>query len=156
MPVIVTHGLAELRAALKQMSADAPKELAKANKRVGQIVATEAIRLAPTGPHEGGGKVRPITKSIHALQSQNKVTIAAGGKSSPQAAGTEFGGTIPRRGFKGRKSRARRLANFFGGNSVTHLTQHPYLLPAIHNKLEEVVDAYEQMLVDVAAKFRRA
>jgi hypothetical protein len=154
-PFVRVTGLTELRAALKTVSAEAPKDLAKANKRAAMIVAVEAEKRAPKGPHEGGGKVVPISKSIHGLLSANKVTVAAGGARSPHAAGAEFGGYIPRRGFKGKKAYAKKLTLIYGGHTVTHLKQQPYLLPAITAKLDEVIDAYRGFLDDVANRIRK-
>lgn len=140
------------------MSKNAPRELNAAGLRAGKIVQAEAKHLAPKGTHEGGGAVVPIEQSIHLTQStkKNTVTIIAGGKSTPHAAPLEFGGSIPRRGFKGINRRGKRTARLLGGGGVlTHVKAHPYIFPAIRNKAEAVMAEYVKALEALASKFGR-
>ena|SRR5438093_5314066 len=138
------------------MSKEAAKELGKANKAAGQIVVMEARRRAPRGPHEGSGKYTPLSRGINASSSQTTVSVFAGGKRTPYAAAIEFGGTIPRRGFKGLNRRGKRQARALHVGVLTHITARPYLRPAVQAKLADVVIAYERMLDNLTEKLRRA
>lgn len=125
-PEIRVIGLRELRRDLKRLDADWPKELAKANTAAAQIVATEAQRRAPAGPHQGGGSVTPIRQSIRASRAQRSASVSFGGARSPHAAPTEFGGTLARHASASR----------------TTVRQRAFLYPAITAKTAEVVQTY--------------
>lgn len=129
-PEIRVLGLAELRRDLKRLGAQWPKELAKANNRAAEVVAAEARRRAPAGPHQGGGSVTAITQSIRATKAQRSASVSFGGPRSPHAAPTEFGGTLPRHASRSR----------------TTVRQRAFLYPAIAAKTDEVVLTYQAML----------
>jgi hypothetical protein len=126
-------GLRELRRALREVDRALPGQLAAVNHAAAEVVAVEARRRAPRGPHEGGPKDQPftpITESIRALNQQTKGVIAAGGVRTPHAAVLEFGGTIPRH-----HSRTR-----------TTVRAQPSVYPALRAKRDEVVDVYSRAL----------
>jgi hypothetical protein len=130
-----------------------PRQLTKANKSAAQLVAVEAIRLAPKGTHEGGGAVVPISQSIKAVASAQKVSVVAGGKNTPHAAPTEWGGRIARRGFKGLNRRGKAAARAGGSSGIlTHIKRQPYLMPAVKNKLGQVVQEYRKAIDVLIAK----
>lgn len=82
------EGLAELRRALKAISATAPKELSAAGKEVAQFVAADAQSAA-----QGlGGVAAKVAPSIRAAAAAGGGAIALGGSAYPMAAGAEFGG----------------------------------------------------------------
>lgn len=145
--------MTELRNALAQMSKNAPRELAKANARVARIAVAEAKRRAPKGPHQGGGRDPQIAQHIQAVVSGSTVSITA---TAVDAAAYEFGGMIARRGFKGRGRTAKRFARTYGGKTVTRITAQPFMYPAVEAKLDEIVQAYETMLLTQIAQFERA
>ncbi len=82
------EGLAELRRALKAVSATAPKELSAAGKDVARFVADDA-RSAASGL---GGVAAKVAPSISAMAASGGGAIGLGGASYPMAAGAEFGG----------------------------------------------------------------
>jgi hypothetical protein len=82
------EGLAELRRALKAVSAEAPKELAAAGKEVAGFVADDARGLA-SGL---GGVAAKVAPSIAAGGGARGGSVNFGGASYPMAAGAEFGG----------------------------------------------------------------
>jgi hypothetical protein len=129
-------GLNQFRRDLKQVDAAWPKELAKANKQAAQVVADEAIRRAPAGPHQGSGSIIPIKRSIKALQAQRRAAVAMGGARSPHAGPTEFGGTLRRH----------------ASSSRTTVRQRAFLYPAISAKTEQVVLVYSALLDQIAQK----
>jgi hypothetical protein len=135
-------GLSELRQALKAVSKDAPKELAKVNKQAGDIVVAVARPRAPHGKHEGSGPIIPIANSIRASQTAGKVAILAGGKRTPHAAPYEFGGTIARAGHKGETLRLHYKTNKAAHSGRTHIKKHAYLIPAIEASRQRVMDMY--------------
>lgn len=137
MQTIRVSGLSELRAALKRVDAEAPKELAKTNHEVGQIVVDKAKELAPSGPHQGGGSITPIAASIHANQAGTKVVVIAGGARSPHATVYEFGGRIRRHG---------------GG--FTRIAKRAYLYPAVEQKQQEIREKYLGMIDNLVERFR--
>jgi HK97 gp10 family phage protein len=147
-------GLREFRRELKQAGQQWPKELRQANKDAAEIVAADARRRAPRGPHLGGGRVRPVVSSIRALASQGRGQVAIGGASTPHAQVLEFGGTIPRRGQTGTAAIQARHGSFAkAGLSVTPVRAQPYLYPALAAKADEVVEFYGEALDRV---YRRA
>lgn len=152
MPVRIT-GLSELKQALKELDKNAPKELGKANKQVAQIVVREAERRTPSGPHQGGGSITPIARSIRASQSQLKVSVMAGGSKTPHAGATEFGGFIPRRGNAGANRNRKKYLRSIGGRGLTHVKKQAYLLPAVQAKLADVLIAYDRAIKSVVDKF---
>lgn len=152
---VQTRGLAELRRDLRAVDRSFGPQLGRANQRAAQVVADDAKRRAPKGPHEGGGTVAPISSTITALRRQNAATVAIGGSRSPHAPVTEFGGTIPRAGADKQlitSARRRRVSHAAVGLKVTHVTQQAYLYPAIYAKTGEVVLVYNAALGEVMAK----
>lgn len=147
---IEVHGLRELRRELRRVSADLPKELARANQEAAEIVAAEARRRAPRGPHEGRPRVTPIHQSVKALRQQSRGVVAIGGARSPHAVVTEFGGTIPRMGSqRGQVAEAQakhRAFRRYGGISTTTVRKQAYLYPALDAKRDEVVERYGDLL----------
>ena|ERR1051326_8374918 len=141
------------------MRAEFPKELAKAHREIGKIVANEAIAEAPKGTHQGGGSIIPISQSIKAVASAKAVVIRAGGPATPPAAPLEFGGYIARRGFSGinrrGKQRAREIYKQGTRGILTHVKKQPYLFPAAQKKTDEVIDAYYDALDNLIDKFNR-
>jgi hypothetical protein len=135
---VEVEGLREFRRELRQAGQQWPKELRQANKDAAEIVAEDARRRAPRGPHLGGGRVRPIVSSIRALASQGRGQVAVGGASTPHGPVLEFGGTIPRRGDTGARTQVR---------------AQPSLHPALAAKGDEVVEFYGEALDRV---YRRA
>jgi hypothetical protein len=153
---IQVNGMRELRWALKQASAELPKELAAANQEAARIVAKEARRRAPEGAHQGGGKIVPVKQSIRALRQQSKAIVAIGGARSPHAVVTEFGGVIPRRGsHRGQVAEAQakhRGFRRYGGISVTRVRKQAYVYPALAAKRDEVIDAYGDLIGQLLSK----
>ena len=152
MPIQV-QGLRELRTALKGVSASAPKELATANHKVGQIVVDKAKELAPKGSHQGGGSYRPIVESIHANQAGTNVTVSVGGARTPYAKVTEFGGTIPRRGYSTGGFRSRKGYSSRGAGTFTRIRKRAYLYPAIAATQEQIRATYLEMLDALVLRF---
>jgi hypothetical protein len=144
------QGLSELRRALRSVDRSWGTELGKANQAAARVVAQEASRRAPRGPHEGGGSVSPISSTITAQRRQNAATVAIGGARSPHAVVIEFGGSIPRRGadqeLVAKARRRKRSFRDVGIGSRTSIAARPYLYPAIEAKTGEVVAEYEKQL----------
>jgi hypothetical protein len=82
------EGLAELRRALKAVSADAPKELNAAAKEVAAFVADDA-RSTAAGL---GGVAAHVAPSIKPSGTARGGAINLGGAAYPMALGAEFGG----------------------------------------------------------------
>lgn len=152
-------GLRELRAELRRLGGDWPKELQRAHQNAAEIVEREAERRAPRGPHEGGGAVRPIVSSIRSGGTQRMGYVAIGGAASPHGPPTEFGGTIPRRGFKGVSRTEKRKGKIIAGKvhaaerfktrvavSVTRVRRQAFLYPAIDAKRAEVLEAFGEAI----------
>jgi hypothetical protein len=129
-------GLREFRRDLRRVDKTLPKELGKAHQEVGQIVADEAIRRAPAGPHQGAGSVTPIKGSIRALRRQSGAAVAMGGARSPHVPPTEFGGTLARHASRSR----------------TTVHQRAFLYPAIAAKTDQVLLVYSKLIQQVAGK----
>lgn len=85
---VSVEGLAELRRALKQVSAEAPKELSAAGKEVAGFVADDARGAASSL----GGVAGHVAPSIRAAAAGGGGAVALGGTAYPMAAGAEFGG----------------------------------------------------------------
>lgn len=152
---IQTRGLAELRRDLRAVDRSFGPLIGRANQRAAQVVADEAKRRAPKGPHQGGGTVAPISSTIRALRRQQAASVSIGGARSPHAVVTEYGGSIPRRGSDAatvRQAQRRKQAFVRHGLSVTHVRKRAYLYPAIDAKAGEVVLVYEAGLGEVMAK----
>jgi hypothetical protein len=128
---IEVHGLRELRAALKNAEGRSPRELQLANKRAAEIIAREARRRAPAGPHEGGGRVAPIAASIKAQATTGRGVVAFGGQRSPHAPAYEFGGTLKRHASQSR----------------TRVQKRPFVYPAIEAEIPHVLEQYERALI---------
>lgn len=127
---IHVEGLRELRRELKHAGDRFPKELREANKQAAEVVAPEMRRRAPRGPHEGGGRVRPIVASVRALATQQRAQVAVGGVTTPHAAAWNYGGTLRR----------------FHSTSRTRVPARPYVEPAVKAKTDEVVELYGDAL----------
>lgn len=123
-------GLRDFRRELKRLGPEWPKELRQANKDAAELVAVDARRRGPRGPHEGGGRVVPIHLNIRALGSQTKGQVATGGARSPHGPVYEFGGTIRRHNSQAR----------------TPVRAQPYLYPALEAKRGEVVEFYGEAI----------
>jgi hypothetical protein len=149
------EGLSQLRRDLRTIDRKFGKQLGEANFRAAKVVADEAIRRAPRGAHQGGGRVAPISSTIAATRRQSAATVAIGGARSPHSVVTEFGGSIPRRGAdRHAVAHARRRRRSFrsAGIAEHHLTpvrQQPYLYPAIDAKADEVMSLYGRLLGDL-------
>lgn len=119
-------GLRQLRATLTAADPALVTQVAQANNRAAEVVAAEARRRAPAGPHQGGGTVTPIRASVKALRAARAAAVAMGGARSPHAAPTEFGGTLRR----------------FNSTSRTRVTHRAFLYPAIEATRPEVIRVY--------------
>jgi hypothetical protein len=133
--VVRVFGLRELRAALKRTEDRAPKELQLANKRAADLVAREAQRRAPRGPHQGGGNVQPVAASIRSQATTGKAVVAFGGRRSPHAPPLEFGGTLRR----------------FHSASRTRVQKRPFVYPAIEAERDHVLEQYERALIAITS-----
>ena len=152
---VQTRGLAELRRDLRAADKSFGPEVGRANQAAAQVVATEAKRRAPKGPHQGGGAVAPISSTITALRRQKAASVSIGGARSPHAVVTEYGGSIPRRGSDVstvRTAQRRKQAFSRHGLKVTHVRQQAYLYPAIAAKAGEVALLYGAMLDQIMSK----
>jgi hypothetical protein len=127
---IEVHGLRDFRRELRRMGQEFPRELRQANKGAADLVAPEARRRVPRGPHQGGGRVQPIIASVKAGGTQRAGYVAIGGARSPHAPVYEFGGTLRRHASASR----------------TQVTARPFLYPAIAARTDEVVDFYGRAL----------
>lgn len=145
MGTVRIEGLSEFRNELNLLLRTAPEQLDQVNFAIAGIIAVEARRHAPHGIHQGGGLVVPIMASIKTQQVSGKAQIVVGGTHSPHAAVTEFGGRIPRRGFRGKRRSITRLRAIAHG-AITHVRKQPYLYPAIESKSEDIKAKYMQML----------
>src|SRR5262245_8022884 len=149
------QGLRDFRRELKRMGPEFPAELKQANLDAAELVAADARRRAPRGPHEGGGRVVPISQNIRALGSQAKGQVAIGGARSPHAVVTEFGGTIPRRGQSRLliEQQQRSHRSFVrAGLSVTPVRAQPYLYPALAAQREAVIEFYGEAIDRVSRR----
>lgn len=147
---IEVHGLREFRRELKRLGEEFPKELRQANKDAAELVADEARRRAPRGPHEGKPKIQPAVASVKAGGTQRAGYVAIGGARSPHAPVLEFGGSIPRRGrdpsLAAKAIASHRSFASVGITSLTHVRKQPYLYPAIAATADEVVEFYGEAL----------
>lgn len=85
---VKVEGLAELRKALKAVSADAPKELTAASKEVATFVAADARGLA-----QGlGGVAARVAPTVKGSGTTTGGAITLNGDAHPEALGAEFGG----------------------------------------------------------------
>lgn len=128
------EGLAELRRALKAISATAPKELNAASKEVATFVADDARSTA-----EGlGGVAAKVAPSIKPSGTASGAAITLGGTAYPMAAGAEFGG------------RGRPTTQQF----KPHLGRTGYFTyPAIRQNADEIESAYTEKLDDLMRKY---
>ena len=146
---VQTRGLAELRRDLRKADKAFGPQVGRANQAAAELVAVEARKRAPKGPHQGGGTVAPISSTITALRRQKAASVSIGGARSPHAVVTEYGGSIPRRGSDAstvRTAQRRKHAFSRHGLSVTHVRKRAYLYPAIDAKAGEVALLYGAML----------
>ena len=130
---IEVHGLRELRRALKDAEGHSQHELQQANFRAAGIIAREASRRAPKGPHQGGGKPRtvvPIAASIKPQAITGKAYVTFGGQRSPHGPPTEFGGTLKRHTSPAR----------------TQVAKRPFVYPAIEAEMDHMLQQYELAL----------
>lgn len=153
-------GLATFAKQARRIGKEAQKELRATNLKAAQLVVPEAQRRAPKGPHEGGGKVRPVSASIRAVAGQRFAAVRAGGKRSPHAPPIEFGGQIARHGFAGLSRSERKAGVRFtaGGERVrsrrfqkgevrrqvamTKIPARPYVWPAVDAMRTRVNEVY--------------
>lgn len=152
-------GLDALRRDMAKLDQRLPGEvLGKANKQAAEIVATDARRKVPRGPHQGGGYVETIGSSIQTGESANRATVSIGGPAAPHAEVIEFGGTIPRRGSDPTavaRIQARHQSYERHGLAVTRIKARPYLYPAIYDTQSEVIERYAGLIGEAyAAVFR--
>lgn len=148
-------GLAQLRRDLRAVDRRFDGRIGEANYKAAKVVADEASRRAPRGPHEGGGKVAPISSTITALRRRNAATVAIGGARSPHAVVYEFGGTVPRRGSdpEARRRAQRRHQSYIKhGVQVTHVAKRAYLYPAIDAKAQEVILVFSGAVGDLVGE----
>jgi hypothetical protein len=128
------EGLAELRRALKAVSATAPKELNAASKQVATFVADDARSTA-----EGlGGVAAKVAPSVRGSGTARGGAIALGGSSYPMALGAEFGGQgrPTTQQFKPHKGRT----GYF-------------VYPAIRANSDRIADTYTELLDDLMRKY---
>jgi hypothetical protein len=152
-------GLDALRRDLAAVDRRLPGEvLGKANKQAAEIVATDARRRAPRGPHQGGGRVESVTSSVQTGGGASRATVSIGGPTAPHAEVIEFGGTIPRRGSDPTavaRVQARHQSYERHGLAVTRIQARPYLYPAIYDTEAEVTERYAGLVAEAyAAVFR--
>lgn len=150
---VEVHGLRELRSRLKAAEGRSPKELQQANKQAAEIVAAEARRRAPKGPHQGGGNIAPLYRAITAQASSGRGIVAFGGARAPHGVVVNFGGTIPRRGQDTsviRKLQAQHRSFEKAGLSVTRVRRREHIYAAIRAERAEVLREYEQALDRIA------
>lgn len=156
---IEVTGLRELRRALKQAEGRSPQELKKASLAAAEAVVPEARRRAPKGKHEGGGTVEPAASSIKARATAGRAYIVFGGTRSPHEPVVNFGGTIPRRGFKGVSLTEKRKGKIISGKrhaaerfkrrtrvAVTRIPRREHIYAALEDKRMEILHAFEQAI----------
>jgi hypothetical protein len=85
--IVTVEGLDEFRKALKQLGPEWTKELGKANKEAGEIVAKGAVAKADSL----GGVARHVAPSIKSSAQARQAVVSMGGASFPMALGAEFG-----------------------------------------------------------------
>lgn len=115
------EGLADLRRALRLTGREAPRALQKTNKLVvGMIAAAQRRRFARlTG--RAAGSIRPRATQVSA-------EVVGGGRRVPWFGVQEFGGRVPRRGFKGVKGKRKYGLNPATGKPLATLVK-PYVGP---------------------------
>jgi hypothetical protein len=124
---VEVDGLAELRSQLRQFAdRDLPKALQRANKAAAETVAEAARRRAP----ERSGALR---KSIRATASQTGSFVREGNAKVPYASWIDFGGRVGRNRSVSRP--------FMKGGRI--------LYPAFAERRSAVVDAYDDVIVDL-------
>jgi hypothetical protein len=128
------EGLAELRRALKAVSATAPKELSAAGKEVADFVAADAKDAAGAL----GGVAAKVAPSISARASAGGGALGLGGSSYPMALGAEFGG------------RGRPTTQQF----KPHLGRTGYFVyPTIRRDADRIESEYADKLDDLMRKY---
>lgn len=127
------EGLAELRRALKAVSADAPRELNAAAKDVAGIVADDA-----RGTAAGlGGVAAKVAPSIKPSGTARGGAINIGGPAYPMAGGAEFGG-------QGRPTTQQ---------FKPHLGRTGYFVyPSIRSNADRIADTFSDKLDDLMRK----
>lgn len=128
---IQVRGLKELRAALKQVDAKAPKLLQKANKAAANLIVGPArARMGQHSPRAGSR----AAGTIRALASGTRAQIGVGSNSVPWALGHEFGG--------GRRPTTHMFP--------PHRGQEGYAVyPTIRAMREQIIDQYGDFLDDL-------
>lgn len=165
---IYVNGLRELRNALRDADGRTPQELQRANKRCAEIVAREARRRAPKGKHEGGGHPQPLVAAIRAQATATRAYVAFGGARAPHGAVVNFGGTIPRRGFKGVTLTEKRKGKIVSGKRharesakrrvavpVTHVARQEHIYAAIGAERQQILTVYELSVKLIARNLER-
>ena len=111
-PVLQVTGLKELRAALAKASEELPNELGRANRLVADYLAAA---MRGDAPHRTGR----LAASIRASSSTYSAKVT-GGSGVPYFGLQEFGGVVPRRGFKGTHGHVT-VNPSTGAPAVTHI-----------------------------------
>ena len=132
---IQVRGLKELRAALKEVDAKAPKLLQKANKAAANLVVGPArARMGQHSPRAGSR----AAGTIRALASGTKAQIGVGSNAVPWALGHEFGG-------RGRPHRIGKQGHTM--MFPPHRGQDGYAVyPTIRAMRAEIMDQYGDMI----------
>lgn len=121
-------GLRDFRRDLGRVGPEYRRMVRQINLDAAEVVAKEARRRAPRGPHEGGGRVVPLWTNIRALASQTRGQVATGSARAPHGPVYEFGGTIRRH----------------ASSSRTQVRAQPYMYPALDAKADEVVEVFAE------------
>lgn len=136
-------GMGELIRALRAAEDATPKAVRDANRKAAELAVPFVRAAAPRGPHQGGGKVRPIADSIRAQATQRAGFVVAGGARTPHAGVLEWGGAIPRKGEGGyTRKHVRGGRTYQHGGNVTRVAAQPYLRPGIERALPAIVGSY--------------
>lgn len=120
---VEVEGLKELRKALKQVDANFPKALQRANKRAAEIVAARARSKVPVRSGRAASTMR-------ATATQTYGAVKFGGAKAPYAAWLDFGGRVGR------------------NNSIVRPYRRSgrYVYPALAEVRPRVIDTYKQAI----------
>jgi hypothetical protein len=137
---IITHGVKELQKALKQMDANAPKELKAGFTNIAENVAA-AIR--PKIP--GSGRA---ASSVKARGSQRGGAIAFGGSRAPHYPWLDFGGSVGRGHQQGRPWSGA-IKRDWRGNPAG---EGRYVYPTIREKRDYIIRETDEMMERLAKR----
>lgn len=151
---ISADGLAGLGMSLRAAQLAFPAKVLAANAHVAFIVSVAAKQRAPKGVHEGGGNYVPIAESIRTTVTAKKISIKVGGARTPYARVTEFGGRIPRKGFKGLGRYGASWRRMRPEGSTTRVKKDAYMYPALNASKGDIRQVYEDMLQDISKIIR--